>query len=155
MADAATVTPLKDLSKRAVKESRFIPADQIRNVWSVVPEEGTPISAMLDPAYWTHVARRLRPSDLIEVRAEDGSFFAVLYVHYVERLSAKVSVLSQTIFDAEATPTDDANFDVMWKGPHHRHAIVRKSDKRTIQHGFESREAAMHWLADNMKALVA
>lgn len=148
-------TPLKTLDKRSLRESRFTPADQVRNTWSVVPEEGTPMEALMEPAYWVHVARKLRPGDIIEVRAEDGAWFARLYVQATQRLSAKVALLDKHVFEDVAAEDAGGDFEVMWKGPHHRHSVIRKSDRKTLQHGFESREAAFLWLANNMKALAA
>jgi hypothetical protein len=47
----------------------------------VVPEDGTTkIEDLLNEAYWSMVAYKFKPCDIVEVHAEDGSYFAELYV---------------------------------------------------------------------------
>jgi len=141
-------------TKRKIHPSRFGSADQKRNIWHVVPEDGTVFDDVLAPVYWAHLASRLRPTDRIEVHAEDGSYFAELVVRSVGNLHAKVQVIRKIDFDvAVEAATDIAGHEVMWKGPHHRHAVVRGKD--IIQGGFETKDAAFSWLATNAKSLAA
>ena len=121
-----------------------------------MPEAGVDFAAVLQPAYWTHVAAKLRPGDMIEVRAEDGTWFAILYVVSAQRLSAKVVPLPGYPLELDAGEADEiAAFGVKWNGPQHRWAVVRVADKRAMQTGFQSREDAHRWLADNLKSLGA
>lgn len=138
-----------------IHPSRFKPADTARNIWVIVPEAAVKYEDILDPTYWAHIAARLRPMDRIEVFAEDGSYWAELLVISAVRLSAKVIELRKQ----ELSPSDASaganDFVVQWKGPHHKHAVVRLKDKQALQTGFETKEDAMAWLASNSKSLAA
>ena len=137
-----------------IHPSRFSLADSNRNVWSIVPEVGTPYSALSDASYWSHIADKLRPFDRIEVYAEDGAYWAELLVISAARLSAKVIELRKKDLDGVGM-VSEPGFEVQWKGPHHKHAVVRMKDKTALQSGFASKEDAMAWLASNSKTLAA
>lgn len=140
---------------RKIHPSRFKLATHVRNVWSIVPEDGTAYEEILEPSYWTHIAERLRPNDRIEVFAEDGSYFAELIVRSSTRLSAKVQELRKVQLGEVEGASPMSGFDVMWRGPHHKHAVIRLKDKVPLQTGFDTREAAVAWLAVNIRNLAA
>lgn len=155
MAEAeTTVTPIR--KQRAVHPTRFRVAEGARNTWNVIPEIGTPLEAVLESGYWVNNAAKLRPHDRIEVDAEDGSWTATLFVRSTSKLGAVVSLLTEHKFDPmDAKPAFD-DYRVVWKGPIHKHAVVRASDEKTILQGsFDSKEAALGWLAVNAKSLAA
>ena len=134
-------------------EAGFRLANYINNEWSVIPDDGTPFEDVLVPVYWTNVARKLKPGDIIKVHAPDGTYFAELYVRTSSRLEASVVVLRKMDFDAadEAPPISD---DLMVKFRNHRAGwgIIRASDKSVMRDGFQTREAADMWLRDRRKA---
>ena len=143
------------MADRKIHPSRFKPSDGVRNVWVVVPEEGVPYEALLEDAYWAHVADKLRPMDRIEVLPEDGSYFAELIVRSAGRLYADVAELRKVMLDTAATASPDNRYEVRWKGPHHKHAVVRIADGSVMQAGFDNKDGAMHWLSQNMRSLAA
>jgi hypothetical protein len=141
--------------KQSVHPSRFRPTEVARNSWFVVPEVGTPLTAVLEPGYWAHIAARLRPNDRIEVDAEDGSWTALLIVQSVSRLAATVAVLFSRELAAPEPAALPEDLRVMWKGPMHKHAVVRLSDdKKILQSGFDSKVTALAWMAMNARTLV-
>ena len=148
----ATASP----KKKSVHPSRFRPTEVARNSWFVVPEVGTPLTTVLEPGYWAHIAARLRPNDRIEVDAEDGSWTALLIVQSVSRLAATVAVLfSRELAPPEAAPLPE-DLRVVWKGPMHKHAVVRTTDDKTIlQSGFDSKATALAWMAMNARMLAS
>ena len=75
-------------------------AEHRRNIFDVVPEHGTPFEELLKDSYWAHVSAKLKPGDHIEVRAEDGSYYAELIVQDAGRLYAKVAKLVHVVLDA-------------------------------------------------------
>jgi hypothetical protein len=139
---------------RKIHPSRFKEASVARNVWAVVPEDGTPFESLLDPAYWAHVGERLRPTDRIEVFAEDGSYFAELMVRSAGRLFAHVEALRKHDFVPVAV-SPSKKYEVEYKGPHLKHAVVRVADKSVMQSGFDTTEAALAWLSLNARSLAA
>ena len=134
--------------------SRKSPADATRNVWCIVPEAGVEYNDVLKPEFWAHVAKDLRPGDRVEVMAEDGDYFAELYVRRVGKLAADVAELRRKVFKVKVASTEaSSGHTVQWKGPHHRWAVVRESDGVAVQPGFQDKEAAFTWLAANMQSL--
>lgn len=140
---------------RKIHSTRFKLAEQLRNVWSIVPERGTPFEAVLDPSYWAFVAERLRAADRIEVHAEDGSYFGELIVREADQLFANVAVLRMVEFPPHESSEPLPDFFVSWRGPHYRHCVVRLKDGAILKTNFDSKDAAMAWLAGNVKMLAA
>lgn len=137
-----------------IHPSRFVyDASTMRKLCAITPTAGTPFDALLQPSYWANVAERLRPFDRIEVLAEDGSYFAILLVRAASRLSAKVAVLEKYDLDAVDDTSAESAFFVAWRGPHQKHAVIRAADKLAVQTGFDTKEAAMTWLANNLRSL--
>ena len=145
-----------------IHANRFKSAEFRRNIWDVIPEASTPFEDVLKPEFWAHVAANLRPWDRIEVRAEDGSYYAELLVQDCGRLWAKVAVLSKVTLSKDAAQVPDivadVTYSVQWRGPHSKHAVMRErgsGEKEVMRDQFETREAAEAWKADHMKALAA
>jgi hypothetical protein len=156
---AAQNTPVStdkpDARPRKLPEARFRVAEQVRNIWNAVPEQGATLEALLDPTYWSHNARRMRPTDIIEAMPDDGSWYARLIVRSVGALGVTVALLDHYDFsDAEEPRAADPRFDVKWKGPHYKWAVVPLAGGEAIQTGFDTREAGTRWLAENGRELL-
>jgi hypothetical protein len=124
------------------------------------PEIDTAIEDVLDPAYWTHVAKTMRPGDEIVVTAADMSWRAELLVREADRLSASVMLISDRQFDSTdmqpltAIDTTDA-LSPVWRGPTHKWAAVRPSDGEVVKQGFASKGDAIQWIGNHVKARAA
>lgn len=134
---------------RKLPEAGFRLANYVNNDWSVVPDDGTPFDDLLVPVYWTNVARKLKPGDIIKVHAPDATYYAELYVRSAERLAASVVVLNKmdfTVTDAAQSQSDD----MFVKHRNHRAGwgVIRASDKSVMKDGFPTREMAEEWLRD-------
>lgn len=140
---------------RRLAEARFREAAQVRREWNVVPEEGTPFEAVLNPVFWVHNARKMRPTDLIEVMPDDASYYARLLVRSVGPLGVEVAKLEyyDLVPQAQSLAAID-RFRVMWKGPHWKHTVIRLEDKKEMQTGFDTAEAAQKWLVENQRSLM-
>lgn len=138
----------------SLNQSRFKSAEYVRSVWAVTAEEGMRVEDMLKPDYWAHVASSLKPWDKIEVRAEDGAFYAELIVMQASRNWAKVRVVHQVELN-EALPegTDVDGHIVKWSGPHAKWRVIRASDKSVIHEGASSEAEAKKWLDDHLRVV--
>lgn len=136
-------------------EQRFGAAEYQRQVWQVVLPQGGDYQAVFDPGYWAHVASRLKPGDLIEVRNDENTLFAMLYVRGVERMAAKLGEISHITFGEAVSVDLDDGYLVRWNGPHHRFAVIRKTDNEVIKSGFQLREDAEVWRLSHVKAMAA
>jgi hypothetical protein len=141
----------------ALHPSRRMLAEQRRQIHSVVPEFGTTIAEMLNPGYWAHVARDLRPGDRIEVDAEDGSYFAELMVRDAGAQYAKVALLREVKLDAiEPSATVSLpGHNVEWSGPHTKWRVLRTADRKVLKDGFTTKADGYNWLASYSKAVAA
>ena len=141
-----------------LRQDRFRGGDFVRSIYSVTPENGTPDEALLNPAYWAHVAKHLRSGDKIEVLAEDGSYYAEFLVAGANATGALVRELAHKRFDAlPAQVIDEGEYEIRWSGPVNKHRVIRKSDKAILAEGemVATKEQAQLFLRDYLKALAA
>lgn len=138
--------------------SRFKQAEFARQHFEVIPEAGTPFEEVLTPDFWTHIAAKLKPADIIDVLAEDMTYEARLRVLAADRLWARVAVVYKTDF-AEQTVGKGvevpAETEVTWAGPHAKYRVVRVADKSTLRDGFATKPEAIRWAQDHAKAMAA
>lgn len=148
----AAVIPLA--KPRYAHPNKLRSAEHARNSWSIVPDDGTTIEEVCQPAYFAHVAGRMQPGDLIEVRAEDTSYYARLYVRDTGRAMVKCAVLEYHSFEAiEFGDNADTQFDVAYRGLTRKWCVVRKSDNTVIKDECQTREGATSYLGEYLKAL--
>lgn len=137
----------------ALNTSRFSLAEYERNIFVVTPETGTSFEELQDPAYWAHVAAKLKPWDMIEVRAEDGSYWAQMLVQDASRLWAKVTVLKHVQLHAvEQKSSEIDGHLVKFGGPVKKWTVVRLTDKAVLRDGM-SKADAEKWLADHLRVV--
>lgn len=161
MAEAATTeapaaavapipVPVKPLPKM-LPEARFSQAAYATNRWSVTFDPATPYERMFEPDFWSHVGRKLRIGDIIEVHAEDTTWYAELYVVAAHRLSAKVVELRKCalVHQAEVLPASSP-LTVKWRGPHARYCVMR--GEHVVAEKFQSEAEAMVELSKQRNA---
>ena len=136
-------------------ESRLSLAEYAHQRWSVVPAEGTDFETVLRDSFWAHVSAKFKIGDIIEVRAEDGSYFAELYIRECGRNYAKTAVLRKVELEPASAPVESADFDIQWKGPHRKFAVVRLSDGEIMKEGFLDRAMAGDYLRSHSRAVAA
>lgn len=124
-------------------------ADFVRTVLAATPEPGTKLDDMLQPDYWAHIAKTLKPGYLIEVRSPDGEWYAELYVRSANDNSAHVVPLRVHSF-AEAAPkgATQPDVDVKFRGDK-KWSVVRKSDKAVLVEGLDTKGSAEDWVKAN------
>lgn len=147
MAEAEpTVTPIPvppRVLKKFLMEGGFKRSDFVTNRWSVTLDEATAYSRLLESDYWVNVARKLRIGDIIEVHAENRTWFAELYV--VAHNDKAASVVELRRIDlAGSTEVEDTTspYYVKWLGPAGQWGIKRMSDNQTMQQGLPTKADA-------------
>lgn len=112
---------------------------------------------VLDPKWYAHVARRLRPGDTIVFVAEDMSWVMRALVRHVGAHEVFLGVIEHKNFDA--APADDMTapegFEVKWRGPARKYSVVRLSDGAILKDEFPSKEQAIAYMKNKQKALAA
>jgi hypothetical protein len=104
--------------------SVFKPSEQAYTKWLANPCYETVFSELLDPAYWLHIARKVRIGDQIEVLPDGNRWYAKLLVVSVTDNSVKVAVLSFVDFSVEQKKVD---FPILY-----RVAFVKKDSKFNV-----------------------
>lgn len=79
------------------------------------PDAGTPFEAVLDPAYWTHVASNHMVRDMIWVIPPENTYAALLMVRSVQKLALIVSVVQHTAFDQQVSEPD-SGYSLKFRG---------------------------------------
>lgn len=122
-----------------------------RTLWCVTVEKTVTREILTDNDFWAHAAQRLKPYDRIEVRQDEGDFFAEYLVLAVGRGWAQVHELSfhkltEDVVDAPEHP----DYYVKYCGPHSRFCVIRRSDGEKIKDQMEKGEANI-WLTEYLK----
>lgn len=138
-----------------IRESRLNFVEFARQTHHAVPEEGTRLEDILKDDFWSLVSAKFKPGDLIEVHAEDGTFFAELYVRAAGRNWAKVALLRNVELEPVQAAIVSPEFDIAWKGPHRKFSVLRLSDSQIIKDGFEAREQAADYIKSHVRAMAA
>lgn len=127
---------MADAKKQGTAVTQLAPnrlkfSEHTRNIFTMTPEAGTPIEALVDKGYWAHVAAKFKPGDRIEVLAEDGEYFAELLVQDAGRLYAKVAVLRHVKLDSVEVQESDlviGDLSIKHRGPHLKWCVLRGKD---------------------------
>jgi len=152
IAQPAPRKPIPSLSPE-----RFKTAEYERQIHVANAGEATLPVDILYPNYWAHNAAQMKPWDRIEVRANDGTWFAELIVLDVSRQWAKVHCLNLhkfSDFDTSQTGAVTLNmpYIVTHKGPQLKWCVIRRVDNAIVHQESSSPEEAQQWMKERMKA---
>lgn len=128
-------------------------AEYDRQEWIVDLEYGVTRQDVLRQDFWAHYAQMMKPYDHIECRSADDTWVSFLRVIAVERTSAKVFEMHFYSLEAPKLAPVDRLHEVQWKGPTHRHSVIRLADQTMVKSGFQSKEDAETWMAEHEKAI--
>ena len=136
--------------------NRFNQAEYERVIWDYLVPEEHEFEMLLNPYYWSHVATKgVRPWNRIEVRDEQGRFFAVLLVIQVGRNFVQVAVIYhveiENVVPVEALEGSRYQVKHVSMG---KWRILRE-DGSVLRDGFDGKEPAEAYLRDHLKALAA
>ena len=112
-----------------------------RNSHTLIVTPDQSLKDIMKPTAWAHTAKKISPRDRIEVIAEDHSWMAELFVLSTSNLWVKTRILKEWKFEIE-TKDSDSIYEVKWRGPHSKWAVIFKTDNSVMQDGFDDQEAA-------------
>lgn len=150
---AAQAGPAKP--NRKLLETQFADAEYRRRDMIATPEAGTGLEEMLNPLFWSHVAKGLKAWDRIEVRPADGTWWAELIVRVVQPFAVRVHVLRYAEFrrstGSEAAEVP-AGYEIKNRG-RDGWAVIRTEDKAVLHEKDPSRDHAVAWLVASLRSL--
>jgi hypothetical protein len=146
----------QDKPNPQLAEARFKVAEAARNVWVITVEGGLTRAQVTHPDFLGQVAAKLRPYDRIEVRCDDGAFYAELLVLEAARTYARSHVLrweSLTTTDVAQSQSKGGlkQYRVEKLGEHLLWCVIRNSDGAKIREQEPTKRAAETWLDDYVK----
>jgi len=122
--------------------SRMKPAEYERTLYVVTAQPGSTQEDLLKREYWSHVANKLKPYDKLEVRANDGTFYAEYLVLDCSRVWAKVALLAwYPLSTKDVSVTASDRYRTEWAGPYDKWRIVRNADNEVIARTMAKDEA--------------
>lgn len=131
-------------------------AEHVRQTWHVTPRTGDSPKDLLDPKYWVHVSRLLKPGDKIEALPETREWYAEAIVLSAGQFGAKVAfTLDPVKLENSAETEVPEEYDIKWAGPSVKWRVTRKSDGQVIREDLQSREEATAWVKSHTKAMAA
>lgn len=141
---ASVASPAKTSARWSqIGSGRIDIAEFKRNAWRAFPEEGTPYERVLRESYWAHRAKDFKVGDKIEVLPDEMHYYAELLVMAAGATWLKVAELCKI----ELRPADLAGtkpeYNVAWRGPHRKFALVRVADGAIVKDGFENEREAL------------
>lgn len=111
---------------------------------------------LIKPEKWRQIAKAhptLKVGDIIEVLREDNAFYAELLVVGKANDDIFIKFLNFVKLEDEETDVErlakESDFEISWKGPIKRFALIRKLDSKEIKDKFSSKEEAKHWFKNN------
>jgi hypothetical protein len=141
---------------RKLLETQFTDAEYNRRDVVVTPEAGTTLEEMLNPLFWSHVAKGLKEWDRIEVRPTDRTWWAELLVRTVQPFMVRVHVLRHAEFGRRGVGTEAAEvpggYELRNRG-RDGWAVIRTEDKVVLKEKEPSRELALAWLLASLRSV--
>lgn len=147
--------PVTAVITQPIIQSRHTLTEVVSSRHSISPEAGTPFEDVLKPGYYSNIAHKLRPTDIIEVRPEEGSYYAELIVWGAGKSHANVSVVKHVERPENMTTKIIEGFEVEFRAGPAMYRVIRTSDQKEIKSGFANPDDATDWLIANRRQFAA
>lgn len=138
---------------RQIRDPQFQTAEYRRTFYVATIAHGVTLDEIREPAYWAHVARKLRPLDRIECWWEDGSRYVELLVVKATNQDARCAILNDVDVRGSSAPVDLAKdldkFEITYAGPDVGYRVTRKADRVELRSDSRwNEDDARRWLLD-------
>lgn len=137
----------------ALHFGRLTSASHKWNEYAAIIPADTPKEAVLDPHYWKHYTRDLKPSDIITCFCEDGSWEASYRVMFVSKAEVKISLRWEASHEAYEPEADSETHEIKWVSPTNKFAVVRKDTGEVIKEGLYPKSEAYDYLRRHLQHL--
>lgn len=147
---------------RKIQPGRVRPAEVVRREWACTVEQGVTREDLSSPEFWSLKAREFKPYDRLEVRADDGTFFAEYLILTCDRTWAKVQELSwhnlgtQDISLTESQEIErKSKYSVHWRGPHLLFCVERNDGGKVerLRDKLRDKSEAVKYLEEHLKTV--
>jgi hypothetical protein len=137
------------VTSRKLAESDFHQTEHKQPFYTVTPPAGTTREVVLEPWFWTHVAKRMVAMSELRIMPVDGAWYGIYLVLYSDVLQARLVELSFHSLEKVSLVTE-GEFYVKWGSPAVKFRVHRTSDNKVLKEGFDRKEDAERWMLTNM-----
>lgn len=144
---AAAPQPAKRDKPIMLDPARMQLAEFLRDEWACTVERGVTLADVLDEAFFSSCAMRLKPYSHIEVRSDDDTWMADLVVISSGRNWARCYAkhFYRLVVDVPAT-LSNPKIAIRWRGPHLKFCVVRINDDSVLSEKHDREEQAWGWV---------
>lgn len=166
MADPAlapvAAVPTAPLKRRLMERQAAVSTFKY-NTWAVDLDEGQTLDDVLDSHFWAAIADKIMGQDktnprgwgdLIQIRKRDTEQFLEVMVVSVGKGFVKVVPL-RAYEPKDVSEPENSPLETRWNPGKKCREVVRKSDKMLMASNFQTKEEAVAWIADHVKAMAA
>ncbi len=124
-----------------------------RNRWGLCLAYEQEFDDLMNPQSWSHIANRIRVSDIIDVTTIDQRFYAELYVLDCSRVHVNVGVMRHMpLSEMQGSDNISLEYKPVWKGPGWRWCVIRQTDGAVMTKNLPHKAAAANWIKMNEHA---
>lgn len=143
--------PSKQLSPISLQLAEYAKSHYVVTVDHAIDDKD-----ICNPSFWAHVAQKLKQFDTVELRSEDGSFWAQYLVIAADRVWAKVLKLHYVDLDkVQADTKFDGDlidqYEIKW-AKNSKWSVIRREDRALMVEKLHSRTDAQEWLMKHLGA---
>lgn len=137
---------------KKLAESEFHLTEAVMASHVALPAEGTTREDVLNPVFWSHVAKGVRSPAMFHILPKDGAWYGRFLVVFCDALRIKLVELEYRVLDAitEAELVND-KYEVKWGGPVVRFRVIRKIDGLVMKENFQDKTAASAWMSTSLR----
>lgn len=143
----------KQIPQLSPGKEHLLPFEYGSNRYTARIPQGVTMKELMDPAYWAHHAKDLRPDDEIRAMADDRSWMAHLIVLDCARTWARVGLLAHFNFaKTELSKSSEADMrafidahEVKYRGPL-KWSVLRRADSAVLLENQANKEDCTAWL---------
>ena len=148
--EEAKITPVAAVKKLA--EADFELSESMQMFMTAIPPAGTTKEDLLNPVFWSHVAKRLEPMTEIRVMPKDGAWYGTYLVVYSDHVQVQVQELTHhKLGEIKSGGADLYYVKYLSPAPTIKFCVYRKEDNERISEGHQTEQAAVIWMREHAK----
>ena len=161
MPDALKADAVKKVLTRMRKlpENALVMPNAASATFTVIMPDGFTVEDMLQPMFWSHVARKFNPKFhyFIDVLNDEHTIYARLYVRAVQENQMIVEQIGETQHFGPTNVAAIGNLQPRWNVGRRGWDIVRSNDGEVVQEGskFAVKEQALAWIDEHRRTFGA
>ena len=150
MSETLGLAPKRDV---LLQTTRIKLQELVRNYWVATVEPHITREDIMLPSFWANIAVAFKQFDRIEIRQDDGKFFAEYLILSADKNSAHLWELNWVDLTKKKIVKKDVGYEYKWRGPHALHSIIRTKDNSVMVEKLDTRLAAEKWLTKYLETI--